>query len=173
MRSRLVQARCRQAGSLPEVQAAEVGRCQGFASIGKTAGHEEEGEGLEVRIAALVLMCAAVAVAADPPSTSCGYRNGRFWADLDMFAKLAYLQGVSDGASAGNIYAKYFPGGSLTFGDLRAAVDTVYRDPANVLVSIIEVVKVAKSRFEGTSPTIVEYGLSLSRQRAMACSENK
>jgi hypothetical protein len=129
---------------------------------------------ISVGVIVLTVLSVAPAVAAGgPPDTTCGYVNGRAWTDDNRTAKIWFLVGLLDGLARAEYSQYYFPGGSLNVGNVLAGVDSVYRDPVNVLIGVIDVVRIVKMRFEGAPQWAIDYALTEDRRKALACSEHQ
>jgi hypothetical protein len=102
-----------------------------------------------------LLFCALLIIGADrdPADSAKGFKNGRYWMQLDRGGKISYLYGIRDALQMeSQTYHSYLSESLPTFGDLRSALDRFYEDAANLSLPILLSLKLVSARAEGMPP---------------------
>jgi hypothetical protein len=118
----------------------------------------------DMKLATLLLFLAVTAISGDDsvPRTG-GFINGRTWRDMPPQQKTGYLVGFADGikvptydnnkedqALAAAARKRFF--GDSRLGEITAAVDDFYRDPANLQIQVYVAFKYFQDKVNGASP---------------------
>lgn len=107
--------------------------------------------------------------AAPPPSPllTWGFLNGRGWQAIAPGAKFIYVFGVSEGllAEARSSRANYLPD-NLVLAEIQQGVDRFYIEPENILIPIIQALKIVTMKAAGASQSDIDAMLSLQRKYA-------
>jgi hypothetical protein len=110
--------------------------------------------------------------------------NGHFWQTLPHDSKVGYLYGYLEGYSNGFAESAVATGvplekaldafkkssdeitttAKLTYSDLAKGIDKVYEDPANVVLPIVNALRVFMLRAKGATPEAVERELAMYRR---------
>jgi len=134
-----------------------------------------------LRALLLLAMAWSTCIAQAPERTS-GSPNGRYWQTLSPMSKICFLEGFQTGFRAGHLhgsgmmnpgasetsqsvafgalradFSRYWPAASpFTFGEMISALDLLYKDPANLILSVNSAMMAATFRANGAAPEDVE-----------------
>jgi hypothetical protein len=169
MRTRVDETDTRPAEGLPELQTAEVGSAE---QVGGKDYDEENGEKVKGLVIITALLLSANVFGADGPAMfTCSRLNGRGWQALSLQSKLFYLRGAFDGMQSGVPVSKFFSE-KFTISESAAALDTLYRQPENRLIEIIDGLYIVTLKFNGSEQGDIDQTTAAARRVASMCSEH-